>query len=82
MFTIMCTDTRLLTGKMSLSSSLLLSLLLGATDVDGVLELEKYDIPVSILKPRKSRLNLTSRFNYYKQSRLTLSLLYHLTCSK
>ena len=53
-----------LLGGMSLSSSLLLSLLLGATDVDGVLELEKYDL-IYVLKPGKSWLNLTSKFYYY-----------------
>ena len=52
-----------LPGGISFSSSLLLSLLLGATDVDGVLGLEKYDL-ISILKPGKSWLNLTSRFYY------------------
>ena len=54
-----------LLGGMSLSSSLLLSLLLRATDVDGVLELKKYDL-ISILNPGKSWLNLTSRFYYYE----------------
>ena len=43
-------------NRMSLSSSLLLSLLLGATDVDGMLEFEKYDL-ISILKLGKSWLN-------------------------
>ena len=75
MFTIRCTDAGFLLGGMSLSSSLLLSLLLGAIDVDGVLKLKKYiynklyDL-TSILKPGKSWLNLTITM---KQSRLTLS---------
>ena len=51
-----------LLGGMSVSSSLLLSMLLGATDADGLLELEKYDL-ISLLKPGKSWLNLASRFS-------------------
>ena len=67
MFPIRCTDTGLLTGRNISLSSVLLSLLLVATDhdVDDVLELENYDL-ISILKPGKSWLNLTSRFYYYE----------------
>ena len=61
-----CTDTGLLAGRNVSLSSLLLSLLLEATDVDGLLELEKYDLtsillskawPVSVKQPKLTDFN-------------------------